>query len=173
MVNLCLVVALAIALAGVCGADTTVTLLDSTDTVQYSIDGGAPVICGLNEICNFFVSREPDQIFAHPITFNIYDPDGVTISDTLQIFEAGSNVGIIFASDTEGVQLLPITGQTIIEDGTVQTAGTMPLADGSNLIVQFQSDVEASAVPEPRWGVVLMLSVPGIAGLAVKRRKLS
>jgi hypothetical protein len=79
-----------------------------------------------------------------------------------------------FQSDDEGVTaFVPFGGATtIIEDGTVQTAATIPLTGTGqgNLIIQFQSDIRP--FPELRSIGLLSLVVLGVA-LIAKRRALS
>jgi predicted Rdx family selenoprotein len=109
------------------------------------------------------------------LSFNIFDPNGSTLSDTLQITSAaGSNEFLsTFQSDIEPGTLLPLLGGTsIVEDGTVQTAAIIALNGGfpgQNFIVRFQSDVDA-ATPEPRFIGLLTLGMLGMAITAKRRR---
>jgi len=104
--------------------------------------------------------------------FNIYDQDGVTLSDTLGITNSPCTdcITTILDSDVEGTALVPIPGGTkIIEDGTLQTAATIPLTGTGmgNFVVQFQSDV--AEVPEPSSITLLILVLIGVAVTAKQR----
>jgi hypothetical protein len=183
------VLSVALALPLLCSADYTITFLDSTDTLKYSVNfGGSTTIntcppSATPELCAVLGLTFPPGTVAPgtQLLFNIYEPDGVTLSDTLDVttsIDAGGtpygNINAVFQSDVDGVPLAPLVGGTsIVEDGTVQTAATIPFTGGlagQNFIVQFQSDIDA--VPEPRWGVLVTLLVLGIA-LVAKRRRLS
>jgi hypothetical protein len=102
---------------------------------------------------------------------NIYDSDGVTLSDTWHIFgSAGSQFfSIPFLSDVEGGPALqPLSGaQSIIENGDWQTAATFSVSNGDTYIWQFRSDVEATTVPEP---TTLTLFLLGLGGLCFARK---
>jgi len=176
--GLALSLALALALP-LCRADEILTFLDTSDTLHYSISGSlaggtftedCPTSL-VPENCTTGLQFPPSVIpVFNPLLFNIYEPDGVTLSDTLQVFPATGAIEAAFQSDVDGVPLLALVGgQRIIEDGTVQTAATIGFTGvltGQSFIVQFQSDVEAA--PEPRlYAVVLTL---GMLVLATRRR---
>jgi hypothetical protein len=106
---------------------------------------------------SFFVSpnfTSTGLIFANFINLsqvNIYEPGGVTLSDTYASF-AGKGVSILpihFNSDVEGGP--PLTpgdnSVSLIENGDWQTVFSAPLMDSTgtiagNVTVQFRSDVE-------------------------------
>src|SRR5262249_46375133 len=122
--------------------------------------------CNANDGFVGFVSPGID------LRFNIFDPDGVTLSDTLRIVSAaGSDTfNSTFISDVEGVPPVALVSATrVVEDGTVQTAATIPLNGpfaGLNFIVRFQSDAVESAVPEPSSIGLLALGLLGMAIVA-------
>jgi hypothetical protein len=160
---------IALAVSPFCCADT-VTIFDGTDHVQASLNGGPKFDCGGGpETCFFgqgFAPVTPGTFF-----FNIYSPDG-TLSDTLVVNAFTTAVNLAFASDIEGgVPLVALAGGTsIVEDGTIQLATTVPLVGGGDFVVQFQSDLEPA--PEPRgYAALLALGVLGIAGVAKLRRR--
>ena len=117
--------------------------------------------------------------------FNIYDPGGVVLSDTLVISFLGTTpdggnfssnfnmrVDVTFVSDTEGVTLQPLVppsnGFNVIETGAFQSLdslieGTIP---SSGFSLSFLSDVER--IPEPSTITMLGLALAGLA--AVRRR---
>ena len=114
---------MALALPLLCHADITLTFLDSTENVMVSLNG---LTSNCAENCSVIVQFPG---FTNPSTFallfNIYDPGGVTLSDTLQITgTAGTNeIDTNFQSDIEGVPLFPLAGGTMItETGAVLTA---------------------------------------------------
>jgi hypothetical protein len=165
---------MALALPLLCHADITLTYLDSTDTLQFTVNGGSPTNCGgVPESClieNFFGGYTNPSTFA--LLFNIYDPGGLVLSDTLQITgTAGTDeISTNFQSDIEGIPLVPLVGgRTMIETGAVQTAASIPLTSTSlgNFVIQFQSDIDP--VPEPRYIGLLSLGMVGMALAARKR----
>jgi hypothetical protein len=109
--------------------------------------------------------------------FNIYDPDRVTLSDTLLITGAAGSDQVLatFTSDVDGVPLTPIvaasTITTIFEDGTVQKAVTLDVGGSlGNLTYQFQSDVgDSVATPEPSSLLLLGTSLLGLCFLLRSR----
>ena len=165
-----------------CLADQTITFLDTADTVTLLVNGTGPFSCRSTtpEFCTNTDAFPAGTLSSLPaFSFNIYDPDGVTLSDTLQITtflspEGAPNIRSTFQSDIEGVPLTPLPGGTkIIENGLVQTAATIPLGGsftGTNYIVQFQSDVEPT-VPEPSSMGLLSLGLLGFAVVAKVHRR--
>jgi len=170
------IVATLIVLPPLCRADLVVQFLDTTDAVTINIPNEPGVInptCSLPESCT---DESGFPGFSSPginLSFNIFDPDGVTLSDTLNIASPAGDEFItsIFNSDTEGTPLAPLAGGTsLIETGALQTAATIPITGTrfGNFIIQFQSDVE-SPVPEPS-ALPVLFSVLAIVLVARKRR---
>jgi len=150
MLNKCLFLMLAGLVPA--NADFIVTFLDNSESVQNDFGGGSLSPCTVefgNEICGV------DTDGFSPITsdvnmfVNIFDRDGVTLSDTLSIVgvRGTSKLDAEFRSDVEGMPIIPLAGGiAMIEDGSVQTAATVTDA-GFNYIYRVQSDVDV--VPEP------------------------
>jgi hypothetical protein len=169
-----IVALITLVLPSFCLADTTITFLDLGDTVRWSFmpDSSNPQSCGVTpnpEFCSIGTSPFIGTPFS--LLFNIYEPNRVTLSDTLQVFNPVGSTGVFatFQSDIEGSTLVPlVNGTTIIEDGTVQTAASVPLGGtGGTFTVRFQSDLDP--VPEPRFIGLLSLAMLGIV-VAAKRR---
>ena len=161
----------------------TITFFDTTDTVQWGLNNLTGLSCpssSIPEYCSIGSGFGGSTTFSSAVNlyFNIYEPDGLTLSDTLQVnAAAGSNsITSTFQSDVDGVPLTPLAGATsIVEDGTVQTATSVALGGsflGDEYVVRFQSDINESAVPEPRLIALLSLAALGMV-FAARRRKLS
>jgi PEP-CTERM motif len=167
--RLCLGIAAAtLALPSGCLADFIVQFSDST--AELNLDGLQTINC--NQGCTTSTGFSQFSSPGANLAFNIFDADGVTLSDTIQITSAtGSDFfTTTFESDIGGTPLIALPGGTnITEDGTLQTAATIPIsAIFGNYVVQFQSDLDAP-VPEPSSIALLSLTLIGIA-LAAKRR---
>jgi hypothetical protein len=105
------------------------------------------------------------------VAVNIYDIDGVTLSDTWHLFGLAGDglLQIPFVSDVEGQTLTPLpNGIRMIETGGWQTVLENDLANGDHFIWQFASDV--GDVPEPAsWA--MMLAGFGLLGMAMRARR--
>lgn len=156
--------------------------LDLTDTVTFrTLRNGNPFEPDLTAPDPGFVlvgfALQSPTAAAVDFGANIYEFAGGPVSDVFRVFQpngAGTDIRATFVSDVEGGAVLdPLAGsniQTIIENGQLQSIGTITLADGSTARFEFQSDVEAVAtVPEP--ASFTLLSV-GLLGYGWRRRKL-
>lgn len=169
------IVATLIVLPSLCRADTVIQIGDTTeDSVTFSFAGEPPAVTCPTESCASDVFNPGYSSPGINLSLNIFDPDGVTLSDTLNIVStAGTDeITLIFNSDIEGTPLTPLAGGTsLIETGALQTAASIPLTgtDFGNLVVQFQSDIE-SPVPEPS-ALPLLSSVLLAVGLVARKRR--
>lgn len=172
--------------------NTTITFNDTTDilTITTTPSGaGAPTTINSSctvESCTIDVldpaTASGSSLGGVAAPIDILDQGGSVISDTLdashQNFLSGFTGGYVvtFTSDTDEVSGLGIftSGNSLIEDGTVQNPFTITWNDNTGAIVgtatiQFQSDVETTTgVPEP-----LTISVfgAGLAGAMAMRRR--
>ena len=178
LLRLGIVTLMTMALPGLSYGDVHLTFFDSTDMLTVGFQSLPPMSCGVTETCNVSVGL---MAFVSPgvdLRFNIFDPNSVTLSDTLQIVSAAGTDAFVltFKSDVEGVPLSPLlNAASVVEDGTVQTEATIPLNGGfagQNFIVSVQSDVETAA-PEPSSIQLLALGLLGMAIVAkrVERAK--
>ena len=104
------------------------------------------------------------------LRFNIYDADGVTLSDTWEIQgnQGDSRFFTPFHSDTEGVPLAPLPDATsLIETGGFQTVFEFDVSNDDHYTLQFVSD-EERVVPEPATLLLFGTSL----GMGALRRRL-
>src|SRR6266481_9864771 len=103
-----------LALPLLCHGDLVITFLDSGEPVQWTINNSGPLSCGsaLPEFCEITSTGGFTVASDFNFLFNIFDPNGVTLSDTLHITGSASLNQIIatFQSDSEGVPLVPFVG---------------------------------------------------------------
>lgn len=105
--------------------------------------------------------------------FNYYDPDGTTLSDTIEVYGTAGDTffNIVFKSSDFGGGISALAdGGHFIEDGTFQPAvypGTVSNGDFYN--IQMASfDSHDGGVPEPAtWAMMLM----GFFGLGATLRR--
>jgi len=165
-----LLLLIALALPSLCFGDINITFLDSGLPVQLLFNGIGPLGCspsGHPEVC----SLSSTGSFAPnlDLPYNIFEPGGLGLSDTLEITtdSTGGSITSTFVS-TAGGPLVPLSNATsLIEDGTVQTAASIQNGD-SFYNVLFKSTINVSTVPEPRWIGLLIL---GMLGLAARARE--
>jgi hypothetical protein len=168
---------LTVASPWLCRADQTFTFLDSTEAPQVSYNGTL-LACGsaVLETCSIFIS--PGGVLPEvDLSFNIFDPDGVTFSDQFHIYSDAESAVIrsTFQSVTDGTVLALPGGTKMIEDGTVQTVATIPTGTLGDLIFQFQSGVsegpEPATVTEgPEPATVTLLGIGALGLLSGRRR---
>jgi hypothetical protein len=104
-----------------------------------------------------------DSSFTLGVTIWIADSSGAFVSDRLATNNFGDVVGLDFLSDADNSGTSPtlcadVGGCQLIEDGTIQTIGTVTWTDGTVDTIQIQSDV--NKVPEPS---TILLLLTGIA----------
>jgi hypothetical protein len=152
----------------------TITFSDLTETPSI-IDGTGGRISGscVGESCTVTITAPLGFTFASfDVIFGVWtEPGGTGISDTFCVPNVCTNspgsVFVAFTSDGETslpdeLGCLTHPGMCPAEDGTVQPAGDVFWANGTNQIhdsILFQSDVDS--VPEPAS------AGPALAGLAV------
>jgi hypothetical protein len=159
---------------------------DSTDNLQaYVYENGSLILtnnCNTvssNENCSlsgYFQIAPADQPANFSTAFNLYEPDGVTLSDygTAQAYTIGSYqfFGLsLYSDDATGSLSGSPLNVNLIETGDWQTITTADVTNVDSTVIdtityQVRSDLDA--VPEP-----LTLSVfgAGLAGCAALRRR--
>jgi hypothetical protein len=114
--------------------------------------------------------------FGANVALNIYDADGVTLSDTLSITpnirEPTTLLDLAFFSDIEGgPALIPLTGaQMIIETGDWQTVLSFLSSTDDSYTFQFRSDAE-TPLPGAIWLFGTVLAAAGGVGKWRRSRK--
>jgi hypothetical protein len=177
-------------------ADTFV-INDLTETPTISGLGASPVACTappffFDEDCSFQISppagatsvHASSSVFpANATSFGglIADPDGTTISDEITVFGTTEPFGVSvhFISDISGESsfglcfVAPgIGGCGLIENGEVQTAGTITWLDSAGATVrtdtiEFVSDTDA--VPEPASWLLVLTGLPLLGRRRLRR----
>lgn len=125
--------------------DLTITFFENSGDPTVSTFGDTSRIlsssctAGSDAGCDLVVSN---QVFS-PLGVYIGEPDGRTVSDTINLFAIGS--------PTYELVFVPQNGSpcacTLIEDGTIQTVFTVNGPSGTDTI-KFQSD-DLALTPEP------------------------
>lgn len=128
--------------------------------------------CGNPETCMVPLGVSFSSVSIN-LLFNIYEPDSVTLSDTLAITSPGvGDVNFTWVSDLGGTPPIPLVGgTTIIENGTIQTLGTIPFTGGvgpGGRSIEFIS-FEPVSTPEP--SSLQLLGIGLLALTAVTLRK--
>lgn len=145
--------------------------------VQYYADGGLLLTVSFGESYSFTFdigSNGGTIPFGANVALNIYDADGITLSDTLSITtnidHPTTALDIAFVSDTEGgPALIPLLDALrITETGDWQTVLFFLSSTSDNYTFQFRSDAE-TPLPGAIWlfGTVLA----GATGVNKWRRK--
>ena len=107
------------------------------------------------------------------VALNIFDPDGVTLSDTLSITgTAGSRtLNVAFFSDVDGGPALTplIAASSIIETGNFQTVLLFTASTEDAYTWQFRSDVNETPLPGAIW--LFGTALAGALGVGKWRRR--
>ena len=169
----------------------TITFNDTTDTITFTQVGSqlsiTPASCSSVEpaLCQIVITSNSSTTPITPtMSLNISEAGlnpTVAVSDWLLAQQGTTGYVVTFASDPAGdtaLGLTPLTSAnaggsrpgTLSEDGTVQTAFILKWSDGSSATIQFQSGLDAPAVPEPGSLILLGSGLLGLAGY-VRRRK--
>ena len=166
-----------------------ITFNDSGETISVSVpasripSGSGSLSCPnpantIEEECELFLA--PPSVGAtissttlSQFTFIAEDSAGVNASDFLlaETVKNSPDFLVDFVSLEDPIfETCPVpAGCSILENGSVQTLGTITWSDGTVDQIKFQSNVEASAVPEPSSLLLLVAGLMGAAG-ATRRR---
>lgn len=173
----------------------TITFGDLTDPSGLAVNGGVTVasigitgvacanpVLSLVETCAV-TGTLPNSIgVPEGVTItniNIYEPNGVDISDTLTITTTHVTVGdlvtpstfaALFTSDS-GLPLTPLIGNLLGGDKLTENGSAMNVFTTGGLTFQVASDV--SSVPEPSAMALLGSGMSGLSLLGLYRRKRS
>lgn len=116
---------------------------------------GSTTDCTHPEQCRVFIVPPPSASYATFRNINILDSNRSRVSDTIAANNVHFPTLITFTSDPEGGGLPPLpNARTVVEDGTIQEAGTITwhITGGGTVVdtIFFVSDVEdGECVPHP------------------------
>lgn len=164
--------------AGSARADT-VLLSDLTEgavTVSSTNPSRISASCGLGDSCTVSVTAPgpfATTVGTAPFFIAIGEPGTDLVSERFFFVFFATEYQFQFVSYSDAASLGTCTqvGRCqLVEDGTAQEARTVTWSDGTVDSIQFQSDVETSATPEP--GTLALFGSGLISVLGLMRRKI-
>ena len=162
----------------------TIVFHDLADQVTFSTDTPQRVmqrVCGPvgnSETCSSLVLAPSNAQFQSTtipaIGLFVAEADLVFISDSIDVSAspASTSVGVNFGSDGDqgGPTCVVVGGCQLVENGQVQTAGTITWSAGTVDTIQFQSDIDATTTPEPSSILLLLTGLVLLGASQVLRR---